>query len=118
MDKNIHTRWMEILHPLFPDDASLSSDQINDDFLLSASWNLNGDGQDLPRRSRTVVIEVPQETVAHYIKKSETRQIYDDQKLYKQVKEFLHLFNPNHDTPTGQPPPEVRLVASNAVLDS
>ncbi len=118
MDKNIHSRWLDILHPLFPENASLNSNSQNNEFLVSASWRLNNNPKTPGKISRTVVIEVPQGTVEEYSKKSETRQIYDDQKLYKQVKEFLHLLNPNHDTPPDKPPPEVRLVACGTVLDS
>ncbi|MDW3094623.1 MAG: hypothetical protein R8G33_03015 [Gammaproteobacteria bacterium] len=117
MDKNIHSRWLTILHPLFPENALLTSNSQSNDFLVTASWKLNNPKYS-GKKSRTVVIEVPQETVNDYSKKSETRQIYDDQKLYKQAKEFLHLLNPDHDTPSDKPPPEVRLVACGTVLDS
>lgn len=117
MDKNIHSRWMEILLPLFPENTFLASNHASDEFKLIGSWKLNDDNAP-EKMSRTIVIEVPQETITAYSQKSETRQIYDDQKLYKQVKEFLHLLNPNHDTPIDKTPPEVRLVACNSVLDS
>ncbi len=118
MDKKLHSRWLDILYPLFPENARLTSSYINDDFLVSASWKLNNDSKQPDKRSRTVVIEVPKGTIDDYSGKSETRQIYDDQKLYMQVKEFLHLFNPNHETPADESPPEVRLVACGSVLDS
>lgn len=118
MDKSIHARWMVMLNPLFPDDALLTSSDAADDFLLYASWKLNNDPKRPNKRSRTVVIEVPQNTIDDYLEKSKTRQLDDDQKLYLQVKEFIHLFNPDHDTPPDETPPEVRLVACGSVLDS
>lgn len=118
MDKSIHARWLVMLNPLFPDDALLTSSDTSDDFLLSASWKLNTDANQPDKRSRTVVIEVLQKTVNDYLQKSETRQLDDDQKLYLQVREFIHLFNPDHDTPPDETPPEVRLVACGSVLDS
>lgn len=118
MDKFIHARWVEMLNPLFPEDALLHASNTTDEFILSASWKLNNNANQPNKRSRTVVIEVPQETVNDYTAKSEARQTFDDQKLYIQVKEFLHSLNPDHDTPDHETPPEVRLVACGAVLDS
>lgn len=118
MDKSIHTRWLQMLNPLFPEDTLLTTSSTTDDFLVCASWKLNNDTERPNKRSRTVVIEVPQETLNDYIAKSEARQMYDDQKLYNQVKEFIHLLNPDHDTPNDETPPEVRLVACGSVLDS
>jgi len=117
MDKQLHTHWFNLVSPLFPHNATLTSESTIDDFLVSASWLLNNDPNHPNKRSRTVVIEVPKDTINDYANKSVERKIEDDKKLCKQVKEFIHLLNPNHDTTDGSAP-EVRLVACGSVLDS
>ena len=59
MDKDIHSRWLTILYPLFPENASITPNCDNNEFLISASWKLNNNPLDPDLRSRTVVIEVP-----------------------------------------------------------
>jgi hypothetical protein len=118
MDTKLHKHWLNIINPLFPENAELISTDSTDEFLVSASWKLNNDTKQPNKKSRTIVIQVPKETIDDYCNKSEIRKIHDDEKLFNQVKEFLHFFNPNHNTPAEEVPPEARLIACKSVLDS
>ena len=118
MDKQLHTHWFNLISPLFPENSKFTSASTADDFLITASWLLNNDPSQPNKRSRTVVIEIPKDTISDYSNKTDSRKINDDKKLCKQVKEFLHLLNPNHDTPEDDSAPEVRLIACGSVLDS
>ena len=118
MDKKLHKHWLNIVNPIFPEGAELTSKDSMDDFLVSASWLMNNDPHHPNKRSRTVTIEVPKDTIDSYMNKSAARKAEDDKKLYSQAKEFIHLFNPNHDTPDDIAPPEARFVACSSVLDS
>jgi hypothetical protein len=118
MDKQLHTHWLNLISPLFPDNSEITSEPTMDEFLVSASWLLNNDPAQPNKRSRTVVIEIPKDTIYDYSGKTDNRKIDDDKKLCEQIKEFLHLLNPNHNTPENDCAPEVRLVACGSVLDS
>jgi len=118
MDKKLHSHWLNLITPLFPNNSDIISKSTIDDFQVSASWLLNNDANQPDKRSRNVVIEIPNNTINEYTKKSNDRKFDDDKKLCKQIKEFIHLLNPNHDTPEGISAPEVRLVAGDSVLDS
>ncbi len=118
MDKQLHAHWFNLISPLFPEDSKLTSESTVDDFLVTASWLLNNDPSRPNKRSRTVVIEIPKNTINGYSSKTDSRKINDDKKLCQQVKEFLTLLNPNHDTPEDSCAPEVRLVVCGSVLDS
>ena len=118
MDKELHRQWLGIISPLFPDGAYITSRDDLDDFKASVSWLLNNDLAQSDKMSRVVVIEITKETINEYTMKSQIKQKNDNGKLYLQVREFLSAFDPNHDTPVGESPPEVKLVVCTAVLNS
>lgn len=118
MNEQLHTHWINLITPLFPDYVDLKSEPDAEDFVLSASWLLNNDPAQPAKRSRTIVIEVPRQTINEYTEKNESRRADDDEKLYMQIKEFLHFLNPDHQSISEDTTPEVRLVAGSSVLCS
>ncbi len=118
MNKALYKHWLEIICSLLPNKASISSTDHSEKFVASISWELDNDPERPHKRSRILVIEIPQETVEDYKNKSVAKQKADDKKLAQQIKELLQDFNPDHDAPIGQEAPEKRLVIGNAILDS
>lgn len=118
MNKELYKHWLDVIYPVLPERASVTSFDHSEKFEASMSWELDCDPRRPHKESRIIVIEIPKTTVDDYKNKSINRQKMDDKKLMTEVKEFLQDFNPDHDTPLGQSPPEKRLVISGAVLDS
>lgn len=118
MDKILYKHWLDLIYPLLPETASVTSYDHSDNFEASLSWELDNDPKRPHKESRIILIEIPKKTIDDYRNKSKIRQETDDNKLALQIKKFLQNFNPNHDTPLGQSSPKKRLVISDAVLDS
>ena len=118
MNQQLHQHWFDLIAPLFPENAELSSSSESRNFKVYASWLLHSDPLQPDKRSRIIEVEVPMEVIECYQEKSEQSKFNDDEKFVLQVQKFLSGFNPEHDAQPGESVPEVKMLIGQSVMDS
>ena len=71
------------------------------------------------KRSKTIRLVVSREAVYEYFgKEDESRREQDRQKVVTWIRKKLESFDPDHDMPASQIPPEVTWTIGTGVLNS
>lgn len=118
MDSNLQDHWLNLIRPLFKPDADFKILDLKDDYEVVISWKLHTDLSRPSKRSKTIRIIVSRESVEDYQNKSEHQQKNDDEKLTQFIKLNLENFEPNHDSPIEEGPPEVKWITGSHILNS
>ena len=118
MDEKLRNHWNSELRVLFPKDAEFSPVEHPDRYEVTVCWRINADQERPNKRSKTIRIVIPEDTVDDYINKLELVRARDDGKLKRFIADSLKTFDPDHDTPKEMPRPEVKWVAGSNVLNS
>jgi len=100
----------QILKPLFQKDSELCRLQTSSDVIFSVSWKLNNDPSRPNKRSKRILLVIPQECVADYREGNQQERSTREARMTYLVKEQLKLFIPDHNTSYGQPAPEEKWV--------
>ena len=118
VDQKLRNHWDSQLRALFRKDAEFSVVELPGRYEVAVSWRINTDPERPNKRSKTIRIVVPEETIDDYENKSDTVRAQDDEKLKQFIAGSLKKFDPNHDAPKDMPCPEVKWVAGSNVLNS
>ena len=62
MTKQFITKWIELIRPIFPPEASIEADESND-VILRIDWLLGNDPERQNKRSRLIIIVISKEAV-------------------------------------------------------
>ena len=101
----IKRHWLDIITDYFPEESELTLSPTKDDFSLDVSWKLITDQNRPSKRSRILRLIIPDETIQDYSNAGDTSKSSYDQRLIDFVKDTINKFQPDHDTPIGQPRP-------------
>lgn len=99
--------WIELIRPLFPNDARIETD-AGDDVVLRIDWKLGSDPDRPNKRSRLIRVIIPREAITdcHDFKTAGSR-------FRKIIQDRLSVFNPDHDIPKyGSPPIEEWVIST------
>lgn len=103
-------RFETLFAPLFPKDARFRSLPTTDGLRFSVNWKLKNDPSRPNKRSRRVVLMISQEAVEDHEDGTPNDRNTIERRMVDLVTAQLKQFNPDHDTPYGQPEPEEQWV--------
>lgn len=114
-NQKVRQHWTELLAQVFPlNSERWWNPESNFDFELRARWIIGVPGSDRPNKSsKTIVVVVTEESESDYLAAPRAEQERYDEVIVEFVREQLNVFDPDHNTPRDQPPPEVRWVIPN-----
>jgi len=118
MNDDLRNHWEGLLKPIFPDGAEINCDRRSSDFRVRVSWRLETDPERTKKRSKTILVIVPDQVADDYSNKNDEQRNSDDMKLKEFVSSNLSDHNPDHDCSIQQSPPVVEWVAGSNVLNS
>ena len=118
MNEKLRNHWNNLLQPLFPEDSEFSPCIYSDRYEATISWKITTDPQRPNKRSKTIRIVVPEETIDDYENKSVVASKSDDEKLKRFILDSFKMFEPDHDTSKEMPRPEVKWIAGSGILNS
>lgn len=108
MEKAFIFKWIELIRPLFPSNASIEIDE-GDDLVLRIDWELRNDLDRPHKRSRLIRVVISREAI-------EDCKDFNvaGKRFRKAIEERLSLFNPEHNRPryVGSPIEEWRVTTS------
>lgn len=110
MWEDIEKRFATILMPLFPIEATYVRVTAQGDLSFSISWKLKNDLARPNKRSRYIILVIPEEYLEDYRDGSQHERVARETRIIEFVKERLKQFNPDHTTPYGQPVPEEKWI--------
>jgi hypothetical protein len=103
MWENLEARLMDIVKPIFPNNAEIRRRPSSDGLELRVVWKLTNDANRPNKRSRRIILVVSEEALEDY---NDGNHDVKEKRIMKVITERLKGFNPNHNTPYGQPEPE------------
>ena len=101
----IKKHWFDIIKEYFPIGADLFLNPTKDDFCLDVGWKLKNDQNRPNKKSRKLRLIIPEETIEDYREAADGSKRSYDQKLILFMKKTMNNFEPDHNTPYGQPRP-------------
>lgn len=101
----IKEHWFDIIKGYFPEGADLFSNPTKDQFCLDVSWKLKNDQNRPNKRSTILRLIISEEIIEDYRDAGNSSKRSYDQRLIEFVKDTMNHFEPNHNTPYGQPRP-------------
>ena len=115
-NEELLNNWVNLLKPLFPDDANIACYLKSYDPYIKVSWTLKSDPSRPTKQSKTIKIIIPQEIIIFYPNEQKSIKTGIDERLRKFIKQKLSLFNPNHDKARHElPPVETWIVPGNII---
>ena len=118
MDQKLQEHWVNLIRPLFRENADFKVTGLKEEFEVVVSWKVGTAPSRPSKSSKPIRIIVTEEAVEDYIEKSERQQQDDDEKLVQFIKSNLENFDPSHDNPIEIGPPEVKWIAGSNILNS
>ena len=103
---DLERRFKEILVPLFPKEAECTRVTAQGGLSFSVSWKLKNDSARPNKRSRLIILVIPEEFLEDYCDGSQHECGARETRITEYVRERLKQFNPDHTTPYGQPVPQ------------
>lgn len=101
-------RFITLLRPLFRDDAEIRIRPEQDGVPISVCWKLGTDPRRPNKRSKRIILFLPEEVLDDYEDGSELQREAFERRMLDKVTERLKVFDPNHESPHGHPEPEER----------
>lgn len=102
----LQRRLLEILAPLFPNNALIPIRSTTDSLRFAVSWKLNNDSTRPNKRSRRIILVVPQEILEDYRDGDEGDRNTLEKRIVATITDKLRCFNPEHQTTCLQPEPK------------
>lgn len=109
MKEQLEIQLMNIIRPLFPNEAEFHHRPLSDGLVFSIAWKLKNDPTRPNKRSRRIILIVSEETLEDY---NDGNRDAIEKWITNFITENLRLFDPNHDTTYGQPEPEEQWILS------
>lgn len=118
MDQHQRDEWGALVRSAFCRKKDIIVNQDSDDFVAQVEWTIPETDR-LNKRSKTIRLIISQVAISGYYTKEEAgRREQDRQKVEAWIRNKLESFDPNHDTPRGQPSPQVQWTIGTNVLNS
>ena len=114
-----HQTITETLSDLLPGDVELLVNRGQIEYIARFNWPIDNDPTRPFKRSKTVLLKIHENAMRDFSaigNKNEAKTLID---LETYLKNRLHLFQPNHNSPRGQPEPvEKWVIGSLHFLDA
>ena len=98
--------WVELIKSLFPAHAEINTHNRSNDYYIDIQWYLRNDPDRPNKLSREIKIQITRAAMKDYLEFGSKQRSEWDMKFKKHVEEKLDKFNPEHDSHSGQTPPE------------
>ena len=114
--KEIFEKWINLLKPLFPEDANMNFGVRNRDYFINAKWLLKDDPNRPSKRSKMIEFIIEEEFMDNYLGAHPEEKPRIDRRLKEFVEQKLLTFDPHHDKSVYERiPVEEWLVPSNII---
>lgn len=114
-----HQTITETLADLLPGDVELLVNRGQIEYIARFNWPIRSDPKRPFKRSKTVLLKIHENAMKDFLEignKKEAKMLID---LETYLKNRIHLFQPDHDSPKGKPEPvEKWEIGSLHFLDS
>jgi len=107
---DLEKQFSTVLSRLFPKEAQFRRRPASDDLCFSVSWKLKNDPARPNKRSRRIILVLPEELLEDYRDDDQNARAARERRMTDLVGQRLKQFDPNHNTPYGQPEPEEQWV--------
>jgi hypothetical protein len=97
--------YLRFIKRFFPANADFVPSTRDGDLYLRISWHLNDDPLRPNKRSRNILLRIPEEVLEDHLYVDDPRRHEAEQRLAEFVRARLKTFNPQHDTPANKTPP-------------
>ena len=105
MDKAQFNHWRELLKSLFPPSTYIRI-RVDKSVVFGIDWRLQSTQAKPSQFSRLIKIMVTESVLADYFKLNPVKRGKADQKFFEFVRQQLQHFDPHHNTPLGDVPPQ------------
>jgi len=109
--------WEKLIKPLFPPHAEINTGSSGLDYYIDIQWHLGSDPNRPNKLSRMIKIQITHEAMKDYLDSDSKQRSERNKKFEKYIEDRKKQFNPEHDSPAGQTPPEEIWTITSSILN-
>jgi|GEM_PF-1470164 len=105
----------EIVVSIMPSNAKIRVNHQIENYQANISWNLDNDPERPNKKSKTIILNVPDEVLQDILNLPEAQQQGALNKIQSYLRSNLEGFDPDHNEPYEMPSPSVTWVINSTI---